>query len=321
MVFQDQDFFNRFEWCSQEDIEDWDYTNPTNSAGFYDLQPANPFITAVVTRSAILAFTTRGAYAIVYSGTPYFHTYNFLGNYNSPITGGAITQVSTGAIWLSDDGFWQFDGATISPLACSLLDHLKDSIDPLWGYVTTHAFYLGVQSEAWFFIPTVGNTDGEAGRFFAYNFDEKWWTMGAIRRTAGFPGSALSYPLMSDGAALYQHEKGDFFTDAIELPYAQTGAINIANGARFATVRQGVADTRAPASDVQFYVGGRRDRIEDGSEIPDTEMHLAIRREGGKVDFRVTGRDIVLRVQAARNGIPPWTFGQMLVKVIPRGGR
>jgi hypothetical protein len=50
-------------------------------------------------------------------------------------------------------------------------------------------------------------------------------------------------------------------------------------------------------------------------------MPLAIRREGGKLDFRVTGRDVYIRIESARNGCEPWTFGEMLVKVFPRGGR
>jgi hypothetical protein len=125
---------------------------------------------------------------------------------------------------------------------------------------------------------------------------------------------------MSDGTYLYEHEKGLYYGD-IELPYAQTAAINVLSGGRRATLRQGIADTRAPAGDVAFMVGARKDRIINGAGTPDVQMNLAVRRDGGKVDFRVTGRDIVIRIQSLRNGVEPWTFGQFLCKVIPRGGR
>lgn len=319
MVFQEGANFNRFEWCGQEDIQDWNYASTTSSAGFYDIQPANPFIAACVTRSAIIAFTTRSAYAIIYSGTPYFYTYNFLGYYNAPVTGNALSQSSSGALWYSDDGFWGFDGATISPIKCPLLDYVKQTIDPVWQYFSTQSFYLGGESEIWTFFPSQGQR--ECDRYVAFNFDEGWWTMGRLSRTTGHPGSAISYPLMSDGVNIFQHEKGNFYYDAPELPYAQTGAINIASGARLCTARQGIVDTRAPANAVEFYVVGRRDRISDGSEIADFEWNRAIRKDGGKLDFRVTGRDLIFRIQAMQNGVPPWSFGQFLCKLFPRGGR
>ena len=319
MTFWINGDFNSFGWCAQEDVEDWDFTNTTSSAGKYDMQPSIPFVTAVVTRSAIIAFTARSAYAITYMGTPYFYTYNFLGYYNAPVSGNAITQSASGAIWLSDDGFWAFDGATIAPLSCPLLDWVIQTIDPQWRYRRPSAFYLGSHSEVWFFFPEKGAQENT--HYVHYNFDEKWWSKGKLSRTCGTPGSAMSYPIMSDTRYLYQHEKGDFYPDAPELPFAQSGAINIASGARQCTARQGIVDTRAPSTDVQFYIAARRDRIKNGSEIMDEEFALMPRTDGGKLDFRVTGRDLILKVQAAKNGVPPWTFGQFLCKLFPRGGR
>jgi hypothetical protein len=319
MMFWDGAFFNRFGWCSQENIEDWSYTSTTNSASMYDLQPAVPFVAAVVTRSAILAFTARAAYAITYAGTPYFYTYNFLGYYNAPVAGNAITQSASGALWYSDDGFWGFDGATISPVACPLLDYVYKTIDPVWRFRRTASFYLGSHSECWFFYPGRGMQEND--HYVAYNFDERWWSMGKLSRTCGSPGSAMGYPIMSDGTDLFFHEKGNFYVDAPELPYAQSGAINIANGARQVTARQGIVDTRARIEDVQFKIGARRDRIENGSEIMDEELGLTARSEGGKLDFRVTGRDLIIRIQSLQNGAEPWTFGQMLLKLFPRGSR
>jgi hypothetical protein len=319
MIFQHDDIFNRFGWSTQEDIEDWNFASTTNSAGFYDMQPAMPFVTAVVTRSAIIAFTTKAAYAITYFGSPYFYSYNFLGYYNAPVSGNAITQASSGAAWYALDGFWMFDGTTINSLNSPVLDYIQRTIDPVWQYRRVHAFYLGSQSELWFLYP--GQNEQENSLYVIYNFDEKWWSMGKLRRTCGTPGSSISYPILSDGTSLFYHEKGLFYADAPELPYAQTGAINIASGAKQCTARQGIVDTRAPIEDVQFFVTGRRDRVSNGTEIADKALSLAARGEGGKLDFRVTGRDLIFRIQSTRNGVQPWTFGQMLVKLFPRGAR
>lgn len=310
---------NRFEWCSQENIKDWLYTNENNSAGFYDIEPSAPFICAVPTRTGILAFTTTRSYLISYYGDPYFYAYALIGYYNAPISGHAITRSASTAVWLASDGFWQFDGVTVAPLPCTLLDYVQTTIDPIWGYRRTYAVYLGMQSELYWFYPSKGQTENDL--YVCYNFDEKWWSMGKLKRTCGTPGSTLTYPLLSDGTELYLHEKGLYYADAPELPYAVTAAINVGYGGRQCTVRQGIVDTRAPADDVHFRIGGQRDRITDGTEIQDVEIPLAVRRDGGKLDFRVTGRDITIRIESARNGVEPWTFGQMLVKIIPRGSR
>ena len=53
---------NQFGWCSQEDIEDWDYSDLTSSASFYEIEPAAPFLAAQATRFGVLAFTVVGTY-------------------------------------------------------------------------------------------------------------------------------------------------------------------------------------------------------------------------------------------------------------------
>jgi hypothetical protein len=320
MIFWDSLKFNQFAWCAQENIKDWTYTDQTNSAGFYEMEPAAPFVSAVVTRYGVLAFTVTAAYFITYQGSPYFYTYDFLGHYNAPVSYGSLTALANTAIWYASDGFWQFDGTRVSPLDCPLLDFIQRRIDPAFLYRRTISVYIGTQSECWIFFTSRGKVENDF--YVVYNFDEQWWSMGFLGRTCGTPGSALTYPIMSDGDYLYYHEKGRFYgqTDVL-LPYAQTGAINMANGAYQVTARQGIVDTRAPAEDVLFYITAKRDRISDGTTVIDTESNLAIRREGGKLDFRATGRDLILRIQSARNGSEPWTFGQFLTKVFKRGQR
>jgi len=320
MIFQDDVNFNRFSGCSQENIEDWDFVNVSNSASFYDLQPAAPFVAAVSAKSGILVFTTTSAYLVSYIGAPYFYSYTFMGFYNAPVSGNALTPVANAVIWYASDGFWQFDGQTITPLDCPLLDYVQQNIDIRTQMRRVQAVYIGKQSEAWFFYPEKEGT-GENSAAVFYNFDEKWWSMAKIGRTCGVPGSASYFPLMSDGVRIYAHEKGRFYSNATVLPYALTAAINVAKGARRATVRQGIADTRADHDDVVFDVGATKTRIKDPTNSEDLQLTRAIRRDGGKVDFRVTGRDVYIRIRSLRDGVEPWTFGQMLVKVIPRGGR
>ena len=222
--------------------------------------------------------------------------------------------------WYSTDGFWSFDGNTTSPVPCPLLDWMQRTIDPLWQYRRMVGVYLGMQSEIWWFFPQKGAKENT--HYVSFNFEEKWWAMGRLVRTCGVTGSAINYPLMSDGQQVFQHEKGLFYYDAPELPYAQSAAIQIADGGRLVTAHRGLVDTRAPARDVVFYVTGRRSRIADPEPtLVDFTQALPVKREGGKLAFRVTGRDLIIRIQSQRSGVEPWTFGKFLVDLKPRGRR
>jgi hypothetical protein len=320
MIFQDGDAFNRMRWCSQEDVSDWDETSLTNSAGMYEIEPAQPFLCGVSTRRGVLAFTTGGMYIFNYIGTPYFYSYQYLGEFAAPVAGTALAAVADLVVWYASDGFWQLTGGTtVEPLRCDVLDWIQATIDPINQYARMTAIYVGHQSEIWFCFPALG--EAENSRIAIWNYEDKWWSMGRLARTCGIPGTAMTYPLMSDGVNIFRHEKGLFYYDAPELPYAQTGAINVADGGRSMTIRKGLVDTRAPAEDVVFMVAARKNRISDGTNKLDVQTNLAVRKDGGKLDFRVTGRDLVIRIQSARSGVEPWTFGKMLVAVAPRGGR
>lgn len=320
VVFGNGNKFNQFEWCSQEDIEDWKYDNTENSAGSYDLEPAAPFVTAVVSRYGVLAFTVTEVYLITYAGSPYVYSYAYLGNFNAPLAGDSITVLPAKTVWHASDGFWQFDGVNVAPIPCPILDWVQQMIDPAMKFRRCASIPIGVQSEVWFFFPERGALENT--HFAAYNFDERWWSMGKLSRTCGEAGSSLTYPIMADPAGgLYYHEKGRFYAGLDELPYAQSAAINVAAGAKQCTLRQGLVDTRSPAGDVQFWIGARKARIADASNIQDIRLSLVPMRDRGRLDFRVTGRDAFIRIQSIRNGSEPWTFGQFLVKKIPRGGR
>ena len=46
--------FRRFAWCEQEDFTNWSYGDLTTQAGFIDIEPASPIITAIATRTGTL---------------------------------------------------------------------------------------------------------------------------------------------------------------------------------------------------------------------------------------------------------------------------
>lgn len=319
MLFQMGGEYAQFGWCDQEDVENWAFTDITSMAGYYSIEPAGPIIAAKSTRFGVLIFLPGAIYHSRYLGVPYVYSLDYIGKYSAPLTNASIIQTADLVFWPAADAFWQFNGSTVSPVDCDILDWIQRLINQRYASVATMGMFLGAQTECWWWFPSGDNKEND--RYVIYNYQEGWWAMGQLARTCGVAGNMVDYPLMSDGVSVFRHEYGLFYYDAPELPYAQSAAINIAKGARRVTLTRGIVDTRAPAGDVQFWFGTRTARITN--PVPDTtKLKGPYRvRADGKLDARITARDIVIRIESTRSGAQPWTFGQMLGRAAPRGSR
>lgn len=323
MLFQMGGEQNVFGWCDQEDVENWAFTDITSMAGRYDIQPAGMLIAAKATRFGVIMFLPSGMYHSRYLGLPYIYSLDYIGKFAAPLTNACIIQTSDLVLWPSLDAFWSFNGSTVQPIDCDVLDWWQSAINDRFATVTPWGMFLGMQTECWWFFPA--GDDQECSLYVIFNYQERWWAIGKLRRSAGVTGTALQYPLMTDGQSVFRHEYGLYYYDAPELPYAQTAAINVANGARQVTISKIIVDTRAPAGDVQFFVGIRKNRIMTDDVPPRSTLRLKgpfrVRADGKLSARRMKARDIVLRIQSKRSGVEPWTFGQLLAKLTPGGER
>ena len=64
MLFGPDGVANHFGWCSQEDIEDWNFASVENTAGFYAIEPASRIINAMAAQYSIIFWTVQGAYTV-----------------------------------------------------------------------------------------------------------------------------------------------------------------------------------------------------------------------------------------------------------------
>jgi hypothetical protein len=318
MLMQMGGNYAQFGWCDQEDVQNWAFTDLASMAGYYSIEPAGLIIAAKANRFGVLIFLPGAVYQSRYLGLPYIYSLDYVGKHAAPLTDASIVATADTLIWPAADAFWQWNGSTIQPVDCDVLDWIQRNINDRYASVTTNGLFLGSQTECWFFFPS--GDSKEADKYVIYNFQEGWWAIGQLPRTCGVAGNMVDYPLMSDGYSVFRHEYGLFYYDAPELPFAQSAAINISKGARRSTLTRGIADTRAPAGDVLFYIGTSTNRIANGVPGPKLKGPKRV-RDDGKIDLRVTGRDMVIRIASARNGAKPWTFGQILGQLNPRGQR
>ena len=331
----------RFGWCSQENIEDWNFGSTTNTAGYYDIQPASRILAAEQVRGAVIFWTVQGAFVVSYRGLPYIYTYDHLGAFLGPLSGDAAAVFPGGVIWPAADGFWHFDGNTIKQVKCTVLDWFQQTYDFAMTRTFMTGFFNGNASELWWSFPSQLWVTDETGQrvkgppnqqndmTIIFNFEEGWWSKAQIGRTAGSPGTMVYYPYMANGKLLYRHEKGNLYDaadilldphqdppdpDRRNLPWVRSGAVNIATGKQMATTKQIWVDTDAPVDAVGYELFSIKGRY---SQEPRSKG-LKIPRVPGKIDYRLTGRDFFIKLQSMRDGVT-WTHGQSHLLMAPRG--
>jgi hypothetical protein len=327
MLFAMDGQVNKFGWCSQENIDDWDFTSTTNTAGFYTIEPASRIVDAIAASYAIIFWTVQGTYMVQYRALPYVYTYSYLGQQTAPLSAQAAVAYSGTVMWPAADGFWRFDGAQVQNVTCPILDWFQENYDPIATRAHMAGWFNGSFSEIWWCFPqkpafgeplAVENTT-----LIVYNFQENWWSIGKLKRTCGIPGTSNSYPLMASAGSIYRHEKGYTYPDADELPWIRSGAFGLDKGVIMATTKQLIVDTDADLDAVSYEIIATRGRFKDALEYSKGPKVPSARNTGapsqGKIDYRITGRDFAVKMQMVTS--KPWTFGQGLIEVAPRGRR
>lgn len=308
--------FNRFGWCSIDNILDWNFASTTNTAGFFDVEPAGFMQGAVVTKMGIIFGTVVGTYAIQFTGLPNVYSYNLIARDISPITAASMVQASGQAFWYSDGSFWMTDGNLVTPMPCSLLDWLLDNINNSGAYQVMHGVNISSYPEIYWFFPSTGQT--ECDRYIMYNYADKTWAMGYLARSAGCPSTIVDRPVMANGTKLYFHESGNVYPDAAVLPYVMSSRIDLGQKDNIITINKVISDLQDPDNDLILNVMGVFDRNDDRTP---PIVKQAVFRSDGKYDIRITARDIYFQIIQPVEEVARWSFGSVSVSYTNRGRR
>lgn len=304
----------RLGWSSREDYTDWNFASTTNTAGYIDIETSTPLLTAINVREGVLVFSETEVFLVRYIGNPFIYAAEYLGS-SSILHPNMISTFDGKAMWFDQSGFMVYEGGSMRPIQCPVLDFFKSDIDPVYGSAVSHGSENGIFEEAWFFYPSNGQT--ECDSYIIYNYNEGWWASGSLSRTAAFPAGANKYPLMAGtDNNLYDHESG--WTDAgnsrVGDVWLETGALSIGQGDRGWEVRQMLPATGFGYDTLQVTVYGRQ--APDGSE---RTFGPYTPRSNGYMDMRVSARDIRVRFEATEDG--DWGIGKMRLEVAPGAGR
>jgi hypothetical protein len=315
ILFGAEGIMNEYAWCSQEDIENWNFADVASTAGFNTVQPASPIIACSRSGNDVVFFTEAGhAFYIEYKGLPYIYGGDKFADGVTPYSPMSISDTPDGAIWVSEGGVWTYQSRAVIPVVCDVWNWVDDAVDTDKTRVAAATLLNPSFTEMWWFFTSTGSDDND--RYMIFNYKEKWWSTGYMSRTGGINGTYTGLPLMTDGTNVYQHESGGSYGGA-DLPWGSTFPISMNYGAQFATFAKMLPDYDGDITAISFTVDYNIKRMGDDTVTTDDKSVMP----DGYVHFHVTGRDFRLTVRQTVSESPLWTLGDNNVYMIPRGSQ
>ena len=236
------DMFIRF--SDQENINEYT-VKAENTAGTQRLAAGSRIMSAIKGRDALYIWTDTALFLMQFVGQPFTFAFQQAGTNCGLIGKNACIEVNGAAYWMSDNGFFTYDGQLRS-MPC-LVEDFVYSVDPGLGIniVTRDLVTCGINNLYgeinWFYCSA---TAASVDRVVTYNYvdssnERPIWTTGSLNRSAWVDSSVYEKPHATlynpnddasfdvtgnvDGSSIYyQHETG---TDQVNAGNAIT-AIN-----------------------------------------------------------------------------------------------
>ena len=188
------DMFIRF--SDQENINDYAPT-AVNTAGSQRLQDGTKIIGALKAKETILVWTDNALYTMKFVGAPFTFGFEQVGTNCGLIGKNAAVEIDGMAFWMSNNGFFMFDG-TVKSMPCSVEDYVYDQIDTTKG----QQIYAGIDNlhtEVIWYYPTQGSDYNDQYVVFNYgessNYKLPIWYTGTEARTAWIDATIYPNPI------------------------------------------------------------------------------------------------------------------------------
>jgi len=159
------DMFIRF--SDQEDINDYTPT-AINSAGSQRLQDGTRIIGSLKAKETILVWTDNAVYTMKFIGAPFTFGFEQVGTNCGLIGKNAAIEIDGVAYWMSNNGFFSFDG-TVNSLPCSVEDYVYDDADTTKGQQIC-AGINNLFTEVTWWYPSAGQDFND--RYVVYNYGQ-----------------------------------------------------------------------------------------------------------------------------------------------------
>src|SRR5210317_1792888 len=348
------DMFIRF--SEQEDINDYTPT-AINSAGSQRLQDGTKIIGALKAKETILVWTDNALYTMKFIGAPFTFGFEQVGTNCGLIGKNAAIEIDGAAFWLSNNGFFAFDG-TVKSLPCSVEDYVYDQADTTKG----QQIYAGLNNQftevVWYY-PSTGSEYND--QYVIFNYGEAMkggvWYIGTEARTTWIDASVYPKPFATKfnssdtgtfpvivgesglgQTVLFEHEVG---TDQVNPDGSTTAVTSFIKSFDFdlqAKQQNSQGRSTGPTISGEVFLAMRR-FVPDFKDLQgNAKVTLAVKRypqqsdtvtslspftinaSTDKKDTRARGRFVNIKIENT-DVSESWRFGTLRIDIQPDGRR
>ncbi len=189
------DMFIRF--SSQESIDETDsYTvKANNTAGTQRLADGSKIMGAIKGRDAIYVWTDTALFLMKFVGQPFTFSFEQVGTNCGLFGKNACIEVDGSAYWMSENGFFTYDGQ-LKSLPCLVEDHVYDDINAVSRDLINAGLNNLFGEISWFYCTSASDT---VNRVVTYNYLDSSpkrpiWTTGTLPRTAWQDSAVFDKP-------------------------------------------------------------------------------------------------------------------------------
>lgn len=301
-------------WSSRENLSEWKST-ALNTAGDLDAVTPGKLLAGVKWRKQSLLFTDTDTHLMAYEGTPYIYGITQLSQAGGLAGPRAATSITEMVAWMSTTGFWMYDGVA-KQVSCDVHEYVFRDINILQSAKIV-AGHNSQWNELWWMYPSAGSVEND--RIVIWNYVEGWWSLGKIDRTAWADRGVWPRAVACDAAGnLYQHEDGWTASGVSRAGqvWAESGAIEIGRGERFAEVRQLLPDTMDDPTACALSFKLRENPQSAPFAIAGP---FIFNQANGYFDARFAARQIEMRVESRKDA--DFLLGTLRADVIQGSGR
>ena len=147
-----------------------------NSAGDQRLQDGTKLMGAIVAKENILVWTDNALYTMKYVGSPYTFEFEQVGTNCGLVGQNACCEIDGVAYWLSNNGFFSFDG-TVNSLPCVVEDYVFDNFATTKGQQVCAGINNLFTEVVWYYP---GTDSSYNDKYVVFNYGESGRQPGGI---------------------------------------------------------------------------------------------------------------------------------------------
>ena len=279
----------KVQWSDREDIDTWTPA-ATNEAGDIELQTSGKIMQAIRIRGRALIITTTDAHVASYSGPPVVYGFERAGTACGGISRLSAVAVDEGAFWMGQKSFFVYNGSSVQEIACDVADYVFDDINNSQASKVC-AVHNSQYGEVWWFYPS--RDSQENNRYVSYNYQQNFWMIGTLARTAAVDRGVFRYPMWFDPSAnIFDHEVS-LSHDGDDI-FVESGPIFVGEGENVVRVTEIIPDEKTQGQVTATFKTRFYPNASESSHGPFNMTNpTSVRFTGRQLRMRINGTDLV----------------------------